>query len=103
MINFSGVSSSKLAGRAMRLPLRLIPDSAVEPVPRNLELLRRHVEMNRYQNVRILPCALGDFDGKTRFDLGPDASMGHMATGGWRCPVRGRTPCLPQVRSKHRM
>ncbi len=29
MINFSGISNSKLAGRAMRLPLQLIPDSAV--------------------------------------------------------------------------
>jgi FkbM family methyltransferase len=154
VINFSGISDSKLAGRAMRLPLRLIPDSAVvrilqgplrgkrwiagssnhgcwlgsyeavkqrkirelvrpgmlcwdvganvgfytlllaelvgaggrvfafEPVPRNVELLRRHVEMNRCQNVRILPCALGDSDGEAEFDPGPDTSRGRIAAGG---------------------
>ncbi len=38
--------------------------------------------MNRYQNVRIFPCALGDFDGKTGFDPEPDTSMGHLAAGG---------------------
>ena len=154
VINFSGISSSKFVGRAMRLPLRLVPrDKAVrivqgplrgnrwivgssnhgcwlgsyeaakqkkitefvrpgmvcwdvganvgfytllfaelvgeagrvfafEPVPRNVELLRRHVEMNRYQNVRIFPCALGDFDGEARFDPGPGTTMGHMAAEG---------------------
>ena len=154
MINFSGISSSKFVGQALRLPLRLIPREAevrilqgplrgkrwiarsfdhgcwlgsyeaakqrkiiefvrpgmicwdvganvgfytllfaelvgsggpvfaFEPVPRNIDLLRRHVEMNRYQNVHILPCALGDFDGEAEFDPGPNSSMGHMATGG---------------------
>jgi FkbM family methyltransferase len=55
---------------------------AFEPVPRNVELLRRHVEMNSYQNVRIFPCALGEFDGEMGFNPGPSNSMGHMAAGG---------------------
>jgi FkbM family methyltransferase len=55
---------------------------AFEPFPRNVELLRRHVEMNRLQNVRVLPCALGDFDGEAGFDPGPNRSMGHMAATG---------------------
>jgi FkbM family methyltransferase len=55
---------------------------AFEPAPRNVELLRRHVEMNRYQNVRIFPCALGDFEGEAAFDPGLDTSMGHMAARG---------------------
>jgi FkbM family methyltransferase len=55
---------------------------AFEPVPRNVELLRRHVEMNRYRNVRVFPCALGDFDGETGFDPGPSTSTGHIAVGG---------------------
>jgi FkbM family methyltransferase len=55
---------------------------AFEPVPCNVELLRRHVEMNRYQNVRIFPCALGDFDGEALFDPGPNRAVGHMAAGG---------------------
>jgi FkbM family methyltransferase len=57
---------------------------AFEPLPCNLELLRRHVEMNRYQNVRVLSCALGDFDGETGFDPGPGPSttMAHIAAEG---------------------
>jgi len=154
MINFSSISNSKFVGRALRLPLRLIPREAevrilqgplrgkrwiarssnhgcwlgsyeaakqrkiiefvrpgmvcwdvganvgfytlllaelvgvsglvfaFEPVPRNVELLRRHVEMNRYQNIRVFPCALGDFDGEAGFDPGPNPSMGHMAARG---------------------
>lgn len=154
MINLSGISKSEFVGRALRLPLRLVPREAevrilqgplrgkrwiagssnhgcwlgsyeapkqmriielvrpgmvcwdvganvgfytlllaelvgpegkvfaFEPVPRNVEFLRRHVEMNRYQNVRIIPCALGDIDAETGFDPGPNASMGHMADGG---------------------
>lgn len=153
MINFSGISNSVLLGRALRLPLRLVPKEAevrilqgplqgkrwisgssnhgcwlgsyeaakqrkitelvrpgmaywdvganvgfytllfaelvgggsvfaFEPFPRNVELLRRHVEMNRYQNVRIFPRALGDFDGEAGFDAGPGRSMGHIAAGG---------------------
>jgi FkbM family methyltransferase len=154
MIDFSGTPDSKFIGRALRLPLRMIPREAevrilqgplrgkrwiagssnhgcwlgsyeaakqrkiiesvrrgmvcwdvganvgiytlllaelvgargcvfaFEPVSRNLELLRRHVEMNGYRNVRIFPCALGDFDGEASFDPGPNRSMGHMAAGG---------------------
>jgi FkbM family methyltransferase len=154
VINFSGISNSKLIGRMLRLPLLLIPREAevpilqgplrgkrwiarsfnhgcwlgsyeaakqrkviegvrpgmvcwdvganvgfytlllaelvgrsgrvfaFEPVPHNVELLRRHVEMNGYQNVRIFPCALGDFDGDAGFDPGTNKAVGHMAAGG---------------------
>ena len=154
VINFSDISNSALLGRALRLPLRLIPKEAevrilqgplrgkrwiagssnhgcwlgsyevakqrkimefvrpgmvcwdvganvgfytllfaelvggegrvfaFEPFPRNVELLRRHVEMNRYRNARIFPCALGDFDGETKFDPGPGSSMGHIGAEG---------------------
>ena len=160
MINFSGISNSGLLGRALRLPLRLIPEGTVvrvvqgplrgkrwiagssnhgcwlgsyelrkqrkvielvrpgmvcwdvganvgfytllfaelvgpsgkvlafEPLPRNVDLLRRHVEMNGYRNVRIFPRALADFDGEAGFDPGPSPSMGRITTGG---PLR--VPC----------
>jgi FkbM family methyltransferase len=154
VINFSAISYSGLLGRALRLPLRLIPDGAVvrvvqgplrgkrwiagsfnhgcwlgsyelakqrkvlelvrpgmvcwdvgahvgfytllfaelvgplgkvcafEPLPLNVDLLRRHVEMNGYGNVRIFPCALADFDGEASFDPGPNPSMGSIAASG---------------------
>ena len=160
MINFSGISNFGLLGRALRLPLRLVPKEAdvrilqgplrgnrwiagssnhgcwlgsyeaakqrkiiefvrrgmvcwdvganvgfytllfaglvggegrvlaFEPFPRKVELLRRHVEMNRRRNVRIFPSALGDFDGETGFHPRPGASMGRIAPGG---PLR--VPC----------
>ncbi|MGA3023414.1 MAG: FkbM family methyltransferase [Bryobacteraceae bacterium] len=154
MVNFSAISNSKFAGRALRLPLRLVPSGAeirilqgplrgkrwivgasshgcwlgsyelpkqrvlsayvkpgmvcwdiganagyytllfaqlagqdgrvfsFEPLPHNLELLRRHVEVNAYRNVRVLPCALGDRDGEARFDPGPGRSMGRLSDQG---------------------
>jgi FkbM family methyltransferase len=53
---------------------------AFEPVRRNVYLLRQHVEMNSCQNVRIVPCALSNFDGEVGFDLGPNTSTGHVST-----------------------
>jgi len=160
VINFSAISYSSLLGRALRLPLRFVPDGAVlrviqgplrgkrwiagssnhgcwlgsyeaskqrkvielvrpgmvcwdvganvgfytllfaelvgplgkvfafEPLPLNVGLLRRHVEMNGYGNVRIFPCALADFDGEASFEPGPNPSMGRIAPSG---PLRG--PC----------
>jgi len=154
MINLSGISNSKFVGRALRLPLHLVPRSAevrilqgplrgkrwvagssihgcwlgsyeaakqrkiiefirpgmvcwdlganvgfytlllaelvgrtgrvfaFEPFPRNVEQLRRHVNINKYQNVQIFPCALGNLDGETAFDPGLNASTGHLADGG---------------------
>ena len=38
--------------------------------------------MNKYQNVRVLDCALGDFDGETGFNPGPTTLMGHVAADG---------------------
>jgi len=157
MLNLSGITYSKLVGRALRLPLHLVPRSAevrilqgplrgkhwiagssnhgcwlgsyeaakqrkiiervrpgmvcwdvganvgfytlllaelvgasgrvfaFEPVPRNVELLRRHLEMNKYQNVRVLPCALGDVDGEVGFDPGMSHLVGRMADKGrWK-------------------
>ena len=154
MINFSGVPQSKWLGRALRLPLRLIPKNAkvrilqgplrgkywisgssdhgcwlgsyeaakqrkaaelvrpgmicwdiganvgfytlllaelvgrtgrvyaFEPLSRNREVLQSHVEMNGYSNVKIIPSALGRFDGDAEFDPGPNNSMGRLVGGG---------------------
>jgi FkbM family methyltransferase len=154
VINFASISNSRIVGRALRLPLRLIPKEAevrilqgplrgkrwiagssihgcwlgsyeaakqrkivelvrpgmvcwdvganvgfytlflaelvgtsgrvfaFEPVPRNVELLRRHVEMNRCRTAQIFPCALGDLDGEVKFSPGPNASMGRIAAEG---------------------
>ena len=61
---------------------------AFEPFPENVGLLRRHVAINSYSNVRIIPSAVGNFDGETGFVPGPNASMGHITSGG-----QVRVPC----------
>jgi FkbM family methyltransferase len=40
---------------------------AFEPLPANLELLRRHLELNRCANVTVVAAAVSDRDGRARF------------------------------------
>ena len=55
---------------------------AFEPLPANLENLRRHVELNGLKNVDVLPFALATGSGTARFDAGNDLSTGHLAENG---------------------
>lgn len=154
MLNFSAIPSSTVLGRALRLPLRLVPKGAVvrvlqgplrgkrwiagasnhgcwlgsyeaakqkrivelvqpgmvcwdvgahvgfytllfshlvgpkgkaiafEPFPPNLELLRRHIQMNRCGNVQVFPVALADSDGAEDFEPGGNSSTGRLRPGG---------------------
>ncbi len=41
---------------------------AFEPLPANLEILRRHVALNRCANVTVVPAAVSDRDGRARFE-----------------------------------
>lgn len=52
---------------------------AVEPSVRNLALLRRHVELNRAANVRVVAGACAERDGYTRFEAGANSAVGHLA------------------------
>jgi FkbM family methyltransferase len=53
-----------LASRAVGDGGRVI---AFEPHPRNLDLLRRHVEMNECRNVEVVAAAVSDREGTARF------------------------------------
>lgn len=55
---------------------------AVEPLPRNLDLLRRHLAMNRIDNVVVVPSAAGDAPGTASFEVAPSPSMGRLGTAG---------------------
>ncbi|GAH71737.1 unnamed protein product, partial [marine sediment metagenome] len=37
---------------------------AIEPVPKNTELLRRNIELNDYKNIQVFPVAMGDKNGE---------------------------------------
>ncbi|MGB7759240.1 MAG: FkbM family methyltransferase [Bryobacteraceae bacterium] len=52
-----------------------------EPSPRNLRLLRTHLELNHVDNVSVVDVAVSSSDGCAQFDLGPDPSMGHLRQG----------------------
>lgn len=55
---------------------------AFEPVPRNLEFLRRHLELNCLANVTVVPMAVSDNCGTAGFSLGLDTAMGHIGEDG---------------------
>lgn len=40
---------------------------AFEPLPANLDILRRHLELNRCAHVTVVPAAVSDRDGRARF------------------------------------
>lgn len=74
-----------LASRAVG-PTGLV--CAFEPVPRNLAFLRRHLALNRADNVRVVPAALSDVEGEMSFDPGPNPLAGALGEGGaLRVPV----------------
>lgn len=49
-----------------------------EPVPRNLQFLRRHLELNQVTNCSVWDVAVGRFEGTANFDVGPNYSMGRL-------------------------
>jgi len=55
---------------------------AFEPVPGNYARTLEHVLLNRCRNVTAVQAAVADFNGTSRFDLGPSSSMGRMSPGG---------------------
>ncbi len=55
---------------------------AFEPVPRNLQYLRRHIALNGLKNVSVIEAAVSDASGKRRFRLQTSSAMGHLGDDG---------------------
>jgi len=55
---------------------------AFEPFPRNVALLRRHIELNHCANVTVFDAAVADREGTTLFEEAPSASMGRVSDHG---------------------
>lgn len=78
---------------------------AIEPHPRNVEYLRRHIGLNKISNVIVVAAAAGDESGVVSFDDGPNRSQGQViATGARKVDaitldtlVLGRQLPAPQV------
>lgn len=59
-VGFYTLLASELVGPSGRV-------LSFEPLPRNLDLLRRHLEINRRGNVVVVNAAIADYDGLGRF------------------------------------
>jgi len=55
---------------------------AFEPLPRNVEFLRRHVELNHLSNCTIIPAAVSDSSGVRTFDPTEHDAAGHFSLTG---------------------
>jgi len=53
-----------------------------ESLPRNVGFLKKHVEMNRYENVRIIEAAVCDRDGTSLFQAADSNLMEHLSPTG---------------------
>jgi FkbM family methyltransferase len=53
-----------------------------EPLPRNLALLRRHIQLNRLRNVEVYAGAVSGKPGTARFDAEGLPEMGHLSDRG---------------------
>jgi FkbM family methyltransferase len=67
--------ASRLAGTAGRV-------IALEPSPRNLRVLRKHMELNRAANITVLETALSDHQGEAQFDNRAGSGVGHLSPEG---------------------
>ena len=56
---------------------------AFEPLPRNVDYLRKHVALNKLEDrITVFDVAVSDQTGEAAFDLGASTSMGHLAESG---------------------
>jgi FkbM family methyltransferase len=55
---------------------------AFEPVPENVAYLRRHIHLNRLQNVRLIEAAVSDCDDMIGFRCGRTRSEGQLSPNG---------------------
>jgi FkbM family methyltransferase len=74
-VGFYTLLASELVGESGKV-------IAFEPVPRNLNYLKRHLEINRCNNVKVIEAAVSDKSGISHFNEGPNSSMGHLSEDG---------------------
>jgi FkbM family methyltransferase len=55
---------------------------AFEPLPRNISFLRRHIALNKIDNIEVIECAVSAQAGEGFFDLGASTAMGYLAESG---------------------
>jgi len=74
-VGFYSLLASELVGEGGRV-------IAFEPVPRNLNYLTKHLQINQCNNVVVIEAAVSDKSGIFHFNEGPSSSMGHLSVEG---------------------
>ncbi len=74
-VGYFSLLAAKLAGPTGRV-------YAFEPLPRNIEYLRKHIAINQLENIEVIEAAVSDHGGEAHFDLGASSAMGHLAEAG---------------------
>ncbi len=67
------------------LSATVLPSSnvyAFEPLPRNIDFLRRHIALNKFENIKLIPSAVGSVKGTALFDDSTNPSMGALSPDG---------------------
>ncbi len=85
-VGFYSLLASKLVGSGKVF--------AFEPVPRNLEYLRKHIVLNRVTNVEVLPIAVSDKNGSANFQVEQTGLMGHLS---WEGGIKVSTATLDSL------
>jgi len=70
-VGYYSILASKLVGAKGQV-------IAFEPVVRNIAYLQRHLELNKAENVRIMPFAMSSKSGILSFSPGPNSAMGSL-------------------------
>ena len=74
-VGFFSLLGSRLVGPTGRVV-------SFEPLPRNLELLRRHLNLNQTANLTVIPAAVADVEGVGCLSEAPSASQGALSERG---------------------
>jgi FkbM family methyltransferase len=73
---------------------------AFEPLPRNLEFLRRHLSLNRIDNATVIEAAVTDRGGTVRFEEDASTSKGRIGAQG---SLEVRSVALDELVARERM
>ncbi len=74
-VGFYTLLSSLLVGKKGKV-------IAFEPLPRNIFYLKRHLKLNKCENVKVIEAAVGERSGTTFFKEGEDSLRGYISSQG---------------------
>ena len=66
---------SRLVGKAGKV-------FAFEPLPGNIQFLKKHLDLNKCMNVELIEAAVSEKSGRSRFMIGQDSFSGHLVKSG---------------------